>query len=124
MTTKELKERFPNASRSFLEQNADDYRINPRLQDAKPQPDKENALVSAIQGEKEGVGKIEVSYLLYRIKSLDPDNAVGSTKDLTDGLRKAGFIPGDETFRIRLTVEQEKAKSFKEEKTVIRITYP
>jgi Holliday junction resolvase RusA-like endonuclease len=86
------------------------------------------ALGSAIQRKKDGlglaVGRIEVRFTLFRVRCLDPDNAAASTKNLLDGLRHSGLLSEDNPWTIRLQVEQEKVKSFDQEKTEIEINYP
>ena len=72
-------------------------------------------------GEKESVPRPLVRFTGYRVRPLDPDNFAGSVKDLLDGLRYAGLIPGDEPWRIRLETLQERVRHFSQEKTVIEI---
>lgn len=112
-----LKKLFPNASRSTVE-------ANPQLHDPQPQRDKAPALGKAVPGEKEGVGRIVVSYRLFRVRPLDADNATGSTKDCTDGLCRLGLLPGDDPWSIELRVAQEKVQTYSEERTEITIEYP
>jgi hypothetical protein len=124
VTTDELKKRFPNASEAFIEQNADDYRASRPLPDPKPKRNKAAALGSTEERETKGMGSTLVSFVGYRTRPLDPDNFAGSVKDLLDGLRHSGLIPGDEPWQIELATSQVKVRSRNEEKTVIRITYP
>jgi hypothetical protein len=65
-----------------------------------------------------------VRFVGFRVCPLDPDNFAAGCKDLLDGLRHAGLIPGDEAWRIRFLAEQERVAHFVEEKTVIEITIP
>lgn len=63
-----------------------------------------------------------VSIVLCRNRLLDKENAYGSTKPVTDGIVKAGFVPNDTEEAIELHVNQEKTvRGFKE--TIITIDY-
>lgn len=121
MTTKELKERFPHASKAFLAAN---YQAGSAIPHSKPQQDKASALGGAKEGEGNSMGRIDVGFTLQRTRLLDPDNAVGSIKDLLDGCRRAKLIPEDNPEVIALSVSQERVKTRAEEKTIITITYP
>jgi hypothetical protein len=92
-----------------------------KLPHAQPERDQATALVFPVQGEAEGIRRIVVRFTGYRVRPLDPDNFAGSVKDLLDGLRHAGIIPGDEHWRIKLETEQVKVSHYKEEKTVIEV---
>ncbi len=94
------------------------------LPDAKPERDKAAALGAAIQGEAKGIQRVVVRFTGYRVRPLDPDNFAGSIKDLLDGLRHSGILHGDEPWRIKLETEQEKVKSYDQERTEIEIVYP
>ncbi len=124
MTIEELKKRFPNASRSFLEANTDDHRTDSLPSRPKPERNQAPALGQAKKREVCGMVRPVVQFIGYRVRPLDPDNFAGGCKDLLDGLRHSGLIPGDENWRIQFATDQEKVSSRKEEKTVIRITYP
>ncbi len=88
----------------------------------KPEHHEAPALGGSVQGEKEGVPRITVRFIGYRVRPLDPDNFAGSCKDLLDGLRHAGLIPGDEAWRIRYQTEQVRVRTFAEEVTVAEIS--
>ena len=126
MTRKELILAFPNASQSFLQANA--TKTNSPVQNPVPKQDHAPTLGSPVQRKKAGlglaIGRIEVRFTLFRVRCLDPDNAAASTKNLLDGLRHARILPEDNPWTIRLQVEQEKVKSFDQEKTEIEINYP
>jgi hypothetical protein len=79
---------FQNASDAFKLANPHLCKIS----DPEPQPDKASALVRANAGKAQ-------SFTGYRVRPLDPDNFAGSCKDLLDGCRHAGLIPGDEPWR-------------------------
>jgi hypothetical protein len=100
-------------------QDPDDHR-------ALPHPELEfyqaPALGGPVQRKAKSVPRITVRFVGYRVRPLDPDNFAGSVKDLLDGLRHAGLIPGDEPWKIRLETEQEKVAHYAQEKTVISIT--
>ena len=112
-----LKKLFPHASRSTLE-------ANPQICDPQPEQDDPTALGATAQRKEEGMDRVVVRFKGYRVRPLDPDNFAGSVKGLLDGLRHAHRLVGDEPWRIKLETEQEKVKSFKEEKTTIEIIYP
>lgn len=112
-----IRRHFPRASASTLAANRS-------LPDAEPQRDKEAALGGTVQRKAQGMGRVIVCFTGYRVRPLDPDNFAGSVKDLLDGLRHAQLIPGDEPWRIKLETEQEKVRSFKEERTEIELIYP
>jgi len=112
-----IRRHFPRASASTLAANRS-------LPDAKPQRDKAPTLGRAVKGKAQGVGRIIVRFTAFRVRPLDPDNFAGGTKDLIDGLRHSQLIPGDEPWRIKLETEQEKVRSFKEERTEIELIYP
>ena len=110
---------FPRCSESFLEANETDNLCS--LSNAKPQRHKASALDRTDAGKKKGLRRIRVRFIGYRVRCLDPDNFAGSCKDLLDGLRHAGLIPGDEPWRIIFETAQEKVASYKQERTLIEI---
>lgn len=124
MNSTELKKRFPNASQSFLKENADDHRVDGSLPDAKPKRPTKEPLGKAATGEAPIMGSIALGITGYRCRPLDPDGHAGGCKYIIDGLRAAGLLFDDNPWAIRLQTEQVKVRSRKEEKTVIRITYP
>lgn len=93
-----------------------------QLPHPEPERDQAPALGQTGQGEAQGLERPVVRFTGFRVRPLDPDNFAGSVKDLLDGLRHAGLIPGDEPWRIILETEQVKVGTFKEEKTVITIS--
>ena len=70
------------------------------------------------------MGRVRVSFTGYRVRPLDPDGFAGSTKDLLDGIRRAGLIPDDSWRHITLETQQEKVKTYAEECMVIEIEIP
>ena len=146
---KSLRELLPRASKSFLDANrplspakanktpskasqtlrngilkANETPNCSEISDSEPQHHQTPALDSANAGETEGVPRIIVRFTGFRARPIDPDNFAGSCKDLLDGLRHAGLIPGDEPWRIIFETAQEKVKSYSEERTVIELEYP
>jgi hypothetical protein len=114
-----LRALFPGGSESFFKAN--ETETDHKLPNADAQCDKKTALDRSISGKKKSLGRITLRYRLCRVRSLDPDTVAGSTKDLTDGLRRCGLIPGDNPFQITLTVEQIQVSSFAEERTELYI---
>jgi hypothetical protein len=95
-----------------------------QVSDSEPQHHETPALGSPNAGETKSFCRTRIRFTGYRVRPLDPDNFAGSVKDLLDGLRYADLIGGDEPWRIILETEQEKVKSYADEKTVIEIEYP
>lgn len=137
-----LKALFPNASADFLAENATlgypkktpatgisaqknhDHHTDPRLPNSIPQSNAPSALGTVAERKAQGDGRAIVRFTGYRVRPLDPDNFAGSVKDLLDGLRHAGYVSGDEPWKIILQTDQVKVKSYKEERTVIEIIIP
>lgn len=120
MNYEQLKQMFPNASVTFLRANSSDYpgRV---VSNSKPKRNQATTLDPAASGKTVSLPRTRVRFTGYRVKPLDPDNFAGSVKDLLDGLRHAGLIPGDEPWRIALETEQVRVSHFHEERTVIQI---
>lgn len=112
-----LKGLFPRASKDFIE-------INSPVSSAVSQPDKAEPLGKAVQGKEKGLGRVTVSYRGFFVRPQDPDNFVGATKDLTDGLWRCGLIHGDNKWQIKLRHEQEEVSHFAQERIEITIKYP
>jgi hypothetical protein len=117
-----LRSIFPRGSKSFFEAN--ETKTIPKL----PHPDSKHyeatPLDRVAKRKEESLGRITLCYRLRRVRPLDPDNAQGSTKDLTDGLCRCGLLPGDNPTQITLIVEQERVARYSEEGTEIELTYP
>ena len=120
-TNKNALQATPNAKKRHLGLLPHETNHLGQIPDSKPQPIKGRTLGSALQRETQSLQRTRVRFIGYRCRPLDPDNFAGSCKDLLDGLRHAGLIPGDEPWRIIFQTEQEKVKSYKDEKTVIEI---
>lgn len=99
-----------------------DNKVICALQDSKPKRNEKAALDKAVCRETKSLPRSKVVFTLFRVRSLDPDNAAGSCKDLLDGVRHAGLLLGDEAWRIEFSVLQEKVNHFDEERTIIEIT--
>ena len=112
-----LKILFPRASADFLAANAG---VCPE----KPEPTSRSPLVREASGKAKSDARISVEYVLYRVRLLDPDNAVGATKTITDCLCTCGLIPGDAADQITVEVQQKKVNHLDEQHTELKITYP
>ncbi len=134
----DLKTMFPRASQSFIEANASDA-VQPimerkkgkheanhqrKIQDSEPEHHQTPALDSANEGKTKRMGRTIVSFTGFRVRPLDPDNFAASCKDLLDGIVHAGLVFDDTPWLIILRTEQEKVKSYAQEKTVIEIEFP
>ena len=117
MNERKILRLFPHASRAFAEANAG-------ISDPESEPDQAPALERADAGKEASLGRTVVRFTGFRVRPLDPDNFAGSVKDLLDGLRHAHLIRGDEPWRIKLEVEQEKVGAFREERTEVEIIWP
>jgi hypothetical protein len=117
-----LRSLFPRGSKAFFQAN--ETKTDHPLPDAHPKCHKKAALERPVSREKESMGRTTLSYRIFRVRVLDPDTVAGSTKDLTDGLQRCGLIPGDDPTQIRLEVEQERVKSFADERVELTITWP
>jgi hypothetical protein len=112
---------FPRGSKSFFDAN--ETKTDHSLQDPNPKRHKKAALERPVSREKESMGRTTLSYRIFRVRVLDPDTVAGSTKDLTDGLCRCGLIPGDDPTQIRLEVEQERVRTFADERVELTITW-
>lgn len=95
--------------------------LAPKLQSPEPECHQAPALGAAVQGKAKGDDRVIVRFIGYRVRLLDPDNFAGGTKDVLDGLRHAGLIPGDEPDKIVFVTEQRKVKHRGEERTEIEL---
>jgi len=118
---------MPEPGNQTWEEKRHANQAKPKVPDAKPKRDKAPALERTIPGKTTGIQGIEKRHRLcvtgFRIRPLDPDNFAGGTKDIIDGLRHAGLIPGDEPWRIILETDQVRVRSLAEENTEIVIEY-
>jgi hypothetical protein len=117
MDENKIKTLFPRASRSFIDANTG-------LPPSQSKQDSGSALVDKAQGKAESDARVGISIVMYRVRTLDPDNSYASAKPLLDGLQSCGIISGDSDKDITLSVEQVKVAHFKDEKTVLNINYP
>jgi hypothetical protein len=112
-----IRARFPRASASFIEANV---KVHPPQLEQKPG----TSLVGDLPRKQKSAGRITVRYTIRRVRPLDFENAPSGTKPITDGLRCCGLIPGDSPEEIKYELEQEKVKTYAEERTEIEIIYP
>jgi len=94
-----------------------------KLPPAEPERAQANALDAAVPREAKSVQRLTVRIVFRRQRTLDKDNYSGSGKDILDGLRHAGLIPGDSEKEIDLQVEQEKVAHLSDQGTVIEIIW-
>jgi Holliday junction resolvase RusA-like endonuclease len=92
-----------------------------------PEPDIRPALVGAAPTQAgsafESTNRVRVSFTLYRVRLLDPDNKYASVKLLLDAIRHAGAIEDDNEKVIELSVTQVKVKTYVAEGTKVSIKY-
>lgn len=110
---------FPRASKSFIDANP-----HLGLRSEADKPDPRSALGDPVAGKEKGDERIVLSYVLYRVRLLDPDAIDGATKVCTDCLQQIGLIPDDSSKHIDLQVTQEKVAHYSEQRTELKITYP
>lgn len=101
--------------------NPHEYKTVPHVQSPKPERHQAPALGTAVQGKAQGDDRVIIRFIGYRVRPLDPDNFAGGCKDLLDGLRHAGLIPGDEPDKIIFVTEQKKVAHLSEERTEIEL---
>lgn len=113
MNERRFRRLFPNASEATAAANCELLPAKSREQAP--------ALEREVSREKEGTARTSVSIRCVRKRLLDPDNNVGSVKDLLDGLVLCTAIPDDSEKHIDLQVTQELVKRGEEPYTVIEI---
>lgn len=116
-TTERLRAMFPRASEDF-------FKLNALLRTKRVEQVARATLVGAPSREAKSDARIGLRYVLYRVQLLDPDNADGATKTLTDCLCQIGLLPGDAANQITVKVDQEKVNHYAEERTELTIEYP
>jgi len=120
---KQIKQSLASKEKLFLTY-AKPHSFSFGLQSAEPQCDEAAALGPTNASQVPLLGKITVRITGWRLRPLDPDNFAGGTKDLIDGLKHAGLLPGDSWQQIVLITEQVKIAHKKDEHTEILIDYP
>jgi hypothetical protein len=118
-----IRRLFPNASKSIIAANAQDYgqaHIDTRLQATKPVK-LAPALAVKGSGEASGARLPHCCITQCRVKLLDVDAKWSAVKDLLDALVACGALPGDRENQITLEVRQIRVAHFKEEKTIVEI---
>lgn len=116
-----LQSLFPHGSNAFFQANT---KTNSEVPPAKSQRPVRKTLVSNAQGKNESMGRVTLRYTCRFVRPRDTDNLVGSTKALTDGLRRCGLLQNDDPASLRLIVEQEKVEHYDQEHIEIELIYP
>jgi hypothetical protein len=120
-----IKRLFPNASKSVIEANLQDYgqahTDNPR-KIAEPKCPIGNESLAQGKGEKAVSGRVHFCIISVRKRLIDPDNLV--PKFYIDACRRLRLVAGDEHDKITLETAQRKAAKGEAEYTEITITYP
>ena len=120
-----IRRLFPNASKSIIAANAQDYgkaHVDSSRQDSELESPTGIRTLAAIKAEKADTRRVHIRFESIRQRLCDPDNL--SEKWLLDCLRNCGAIIGDEPDKITLETTQRKAAKGEEEHTQITITYP
>jgi hypothetical protein len=117
MTRNEILRRWPNATEATIRRN-----LSAGLAVPDPEPCQRTV---ELAGDSPGKAPRPVCplvrFTLRRVKLLDVDAKFASVKDLLDGLAHAGIVAGDQEGQVRLEVEQEKVRSYQEERTIIEL---
>ena len=88
---------------------------------AQHKSDKAVALGKGDAGKAKSVDRITVRIIGFLVRPHDSERFSGGCEYLIDGLRHAKLIPDDSWWDIRLITEQEKIRSYAEERTEIEI---
>ena len=94
---------------------------NGQVSSPKSKQDKAATLDTTVPGKEEGSKRVIVRFIGYVCRPLDYDNFIAGTKDLLDGIVKAGLIPDDSTEFIIHEARQIKVATRKEERVEIEI---
>ena len=115
LTNEQLQER--------LAANPDLLRRNPSLAGSlsspKPEPSIRNEPLAKAPRTNEHSPRYALRIISHRVRLIDPDNLCA--KAFVDGLRHAGLIPDDSAAILDYRVEQQKAKTKKEQFTEIEL---
>lgn len=111
------------------EQRRNRCKISGRVQNALSKSNKAAALARSKERkayrESAAFVRPRISFVLYRLRLLDKDNASGSIKDLLDGIKGTGLIVDDNSEDIDLQETlQVRVKTKQEERTEIVVKYP
>jgi len=120
-----IRRLFPNASKSIIAANAQDYGkpyIESDGQIAKLERAACNEPLAESEGKKEASGRVHFKFVSVRKRLIDPDNV--SVKWLLDCCRRIGLVKGDEHDKVTIETTQRKAEKGEEEHTIIQIIYP
>jgi hypothetical protein len=100
------------------------FQANHQIQSSEPQSTAPNALGCSIQGKKESLGRVTLSFRGFFVRLKDPDNFAGSLKNCVDAIRRCGLVDDDTPDKIKLICEQEKVAHFGQERIELTIKYP
>ena len=120
-----IRRLFPNASKSIIAANAQDYaktHADCAGTIAKLESPLGDRALAAGEAKTQDTSRVHIRFISVRQRLCDPDNL--SEKWLLDCLRNCGAIKGDEPDKITLETTQRKAEKGEEEHTQITITYP
>jgi len=112
MDEKTLQQRFPRASKAFIDLN---------VQNPVPESASADALERTPEGKGTGDGRVTVCITSYRTRLLDLDNAFGGQKPLLDCITQLGLIRGDDPESIELVVRQKRVAHRNQEKTLVEL---
>lgn len=120
MTADELRKRFPNASESFVRQNADKVDGVPscseheRITGNEPMATPKGTVDNTMRG------RVRVKIISFRRRLLDERNL--SDKYFVDALVYSGILRGDSPKEVKVEVIQYKVDHQWQEKTTIELT--
>lgn len=120
-----IRRLFPNASKSLIAANEQDYGKHYAESDgkiAKLERAAGDEPLAEGKGKKEASGRVHFKFISVRKRLIDPDNV--SVKWLLDCCRRIGLVAGDEHDKVTLETCQRKAEKGEEEHTIIEITKP
>lgn len=99
--------------------------VNPDtgLQDTKPERVRGSSLDKASQRKEKGYNRAHVCITAFTVRPRDHDNLAGGCKALLDSIKHLRLIPDDDPYSIEFEVRQRRVDHFKQEKTLVQITY-
>jgi len=121
LDTLQIRQLFPNASKSLLAANDNNHTQNTGKATALERNPSDAPLEKG-EVQKGGSGKIHVRVTSVRSRLADPDGLC--EKYVLDCCRYAGFLPDDSAAHITLETTQRKATKGEEEHTEIVIIKP
>lgn len=125
VTSREILRRLPNASKSFLQRNAEDSAAALPAND--PQPTEGGALQRLPKGKKASSRspneRVGLAFRVYAVRPADADG--WAFKEIIDALAGAKILDGDRWDQFYIAgVHSEKVHSKDQERTEILIIYP